>query len=193
MTRTPGRSRRSPHTAAAALTALSALLLTTLPGCGIASTGPVPAGEQASGIQQPGTDARSVRLYFADPHGIRAVSRPADRPLSPQKALDLLLEGPTSAERKRGLISQVPPMAGRLTATTANGAVDIIIPFAISSSEGLDVTAVSQIACTAAHAEAPGARPATQVDIRIHENNIRSPSPWTIRCAPNGYARPVTS
>ncbi|MGW0755978.1 hypothetical protein ACWD1Y_05705 [Streptomyces sp. NPDC002814] len=192
MTRLPTRSRRSPRTAAAALSALSALLIATAPGCGISSTGPVPAGAPASGVQQPGTEARLVRLYFADSHGIRAVSRPVDRPLEPQQALDLLLEGPTSAERQRGLISQVPPIAGRLTATAADGAVDVFVPVGVATGD-LDVTAVSQLACTAAHAEVPGDKPPTQIDIRIHENNIRSQNPWTVRCGPNGNAAPVTT
>lgn len=168
-----------------------ALLVTTATGCGISPTGPVRAGPPASGIQQPGTEAHSVRLYFASPYGIRAVSRPADRPLSPQQALDLLLEGPSSAERGRGLISRVPPMAGQLTATTATGAVDIFIPVEVSTGD-LDVTAVSQMACTAAHAGVPGNRPSAQVDIRIHENLTRSKNPWTVRCGPDGDARPVT-
>ncbi|MEV7547987.1 hypothetical protein, partial [Streptomyces sp. NPDC089915] len=157
---------------------------------GITPTGPATAGAPASGIQPPGTRARTVQLYFAGPYGIRAVDRPTDRPLSPQQALDLLLEGPTPAERDRGLVTQVPPMAGRLTATAADGAVDIHVPRAVSSGD-LDVTAVSQLACTAAHSQVPGDRPATRVDIRIHENLTPSATPWTVRCGPNGTVTPV--
>ncbi|WP_369382676.1 hypothetical protein [Streptomyces sp. cg36] len=177
------RIRRALGPAAAAL---------LLGGCGIGTTGAVHAGPPASGIQPPGTEARSVRLYFAGPYGIRAVSRPTDRPLSPQQALDLLLEGPTPAERERGLISQVPPMSGQLTAAVGQGAVDVFVPLEVRSGD-LDVTAVAQIACTAAHANVSGGRPATQVDIRIHENNIRSRTPWTVRCGPNGTVTPVTN
>ncbi|MFF9853491.1 hypothetical protein [Streptomyces litmocidini] len=91
-----------------------------------------------------------MQLYFAGPHGIRAVDRPTDRPLSPQQALDLLLEGPApSAERERGLATQVPPMAGRLTATATDGAVDLYVPRAVGSGD-LDVTAVTQLACRTA-------------------------------------------
>lgn len=181
----PPRTRRGPGVAAAALTALLAL-----GGCGISTTGAVHAGAPASGIQPPGTEARLVRLYFAGPYGIRAVSRPSDRPLGPQQALDLLLEGPTRAERERGLISQVPPMAGQLTAAATQGGVDVFVPLEVSTGD-LDVTAVAQIACTAAHANVPGGRPATEVDIRIHENNLRSRAPWTVRCGPNGNVTPV--
>ncbi|MEU9332553.1 hypothetical protein AB0D49_05215 [Streptomyces sp. NPDC048290] len=45
---------------------------------------------------------------------------------------------------------------------------------------------------TAAHAQVPGDRPATQVHIRIHENPIRTENPWTFRCGPNDTATPVT-
>lgn len=170
---------------AVGLTALTAA------GCGISPTGPVPAGPPASGIQRPGTEARNVQLYFAGPYGLRAVNRPTDRPLSPQQALDLLLEGPTRAERERGLTTQVPPMAGQLTATPTNGAVDLYVPGTVSSGD-LDVTAVAQLACTAAHAHIPGNRPASRVDIRIHENLVPSQTPWTVRCGPNGTLAPVT-
>ncbi|MEU8539585.1 hypothetical protein AB0C52_06210 [Streptomyces sp. NPDC048717] len=170
---------------------LSALLAVTAAGCGVTSTAPAPAGAPASGIQRPGTTARTVQLYFAGPYGVRAVNRPTDRPLSPQQALDLLLEGPTPAERDRGLTTHVPPMAGRLTATAGRGAVDIYVPSTVSSGD-LDVTAIAQLACTAAHAHVPGGRPATQVDIRVHENLTPSQAPWTIRCGPNGTVTPVT-
>ncbi|WP_073224358.1 GerMN domain-containing protein [Streptomyces sp. NBRC 110465] len=178
-------------TARTAATVVAGVLALTVAGCGITPTGPAPAGAPASGIQRPGTEARTVQIYFAGPYGLRAVSRPTDRPLSPQQALDLLLEGPTPAERDRGLITQVPPMAGQLTATATDGAVDIHIPRTVSSGD-LDVTAVAQLACTAAHAHIPGDRPATQVDIRIHETLISSQTPWTVRCGPNGTVTPVT-
>ncbi|MFJ5680914.1 GerMN domain-containing protein [Streptomyces sp. NPDC093097] len=192
MTRPPSRRRRTPRTAAAALGALtlSTLLIATVTGCSIGPTHPVHAGPPASGIQQPGTEAHFARLYFAGPTGIRAVSRPTDRPLSPQQALDLLLEGPTPAERQRGLISQVPPMAGQLTATATDGAVDVSVPQKVSTGD-LGVTAVSQIACTAAHADIRGNKPPTQIDIRIHEGPIRPQTPWTVRCGPNGDVTPV--
>ncbi|MFI1019085.1 GerMN domain-containing protein [Streptomyces sp. NPDC020965] len=170
-------------------TCATALLIAAATGCGISTTGPVQAGAPATGIPQPGTQTNSVRIYFTDPYGPRAITRPTDQPLDPQHALDLLLKGPTPAERERGLTTQVPPPTGRLTATTTTGTVDISLPFEVASD--LDVTAVSQIVCTAAHARIPGDRPATQVDIRIHENNIRSAKPWTVRCGPNGNAMPV--
>ncbi|MFF8605761.1 hypothetical protein ACF06X_07465 [Streptomyces sp. NPDC015346] len=182
----------TPRTRASAAVLAAAIAVLTAAGCGITPTGPTPAGAPASGIQQPGTEARRVQLYFAGPYGLRAVNRPTDRPLSPQQALDLLLEGPTPAERERGLITRVPPMAGQLTATTTEGAVDLYVPRTVSSGD-LDVTAVAQLACTAAHAQVPGDRPASQVDIRIHENLAPSQTPWTVRCGPNGTVTPVTA
>ncbi|MEU8954700.1 hypothetical protein AB0C93_10370 [Streptomyces sp. NPDC048518] len=159
-------------------------------GCGISTTAPQQAGAPASGIQRPGTGADHARLYFVGPYGLRATTRPTDRPLLPQQALDLLLEGPTDAERKRGLISEVPAMNGRLTATAATaGTVDIYLPVNIAE---LQIAAVSQLACTAAHSEVPGDDPPTAVDIRFHENLGRSPVPWTVRCDAGGNVHPLT-
>ncbi|MBT3153594.1 GerMN domain-containing protein [Streptomyces sp. CHD11] len=165
------------------------LVVTAVAGCGITPSGPARAGDPASGIQRPGAEDRSVRLYFTGPYGIRAVSRLTDRPLGPQEALDLLLEGPTAAERERGLTSEVPDMKGQLTATAAGGVVDLRIPAAVGTGE-LDVAAVSQLACTAAHADVPGGRAAGEVDVRIYEN-LAGP-PWTVRCGSAGNAVPVT-
>ncbi|MGW7411017.1 hypothetical protein [Streptomyces sp. NPDC054863] len=188
-----GRARQARSGRTAAATAVLLLLLAaTAVSCGITPTEPADAGPPASGVPRPGTEARSVRLYFAGPYGIRAVSRPVDRPLSPQHALDLLLEGPTPAERQRGLINQVPPMGGQLTATPTTDAVDVFVPATVSAGD-LDVTAVSQIACTAAHAQVPGTKGPDRIDIRIHENLVRSPTPWTVRCGPHNNAVPVGS
>ncbi|MFF3488976.1 hypothetical protein ACFYXC_37865 [Streptomyces sp. NPDC002701] len=173
--------------------ATAVLLLTaTAVGCGIGPTGSLDAGAPASGVPRPGTESRSVRLYFAGPYGIQSVPRPTDRPLSPQHALDLLQKGPTPAERQRGLINQVPPMGGQLTASATIDAVDVFVPASVSDGD-LDVTAVSQIACTAAYAQVPGTKGPAQIDIRIHENRVRSANPWTVRCGSNNNAVPVTS
>ncbi|XKK61085.1 hypothetical protein HFP71_36520 [Streptomyces sp. ARC32] len=175
-----------------AAVALTALLATVATGCGIGTTGPVRAGPPASGVQRPGTEASTVRLYFAGPYGTRPVTRPTDAPLTPQQALDLLLDGPTPAERERGLTTHVEPeAAGRLTATAGEGAVDVVVPGQVSSGQ-LDVTAVGQLVCTAAHAEVPGDLPAGEVDVRIHENGISSARPWNLRCGAGGNATPVT-
>lgn len=168
----------------------AALLIAAAAGCGISTTGPVRAGAPASGIPQPGTESSSVRIYFTDPYGVRAVTRPTDGPLDPQHALDLLLKGPTPAERDRGLTTQVPPTIDRLTATTTTGTVDISIPLQAATGD-FEFATVSQIVCTAAHAQVPGDRPATQVHIRLHGINLGPEEPWTLRCGSNGTATSV--
>ncbi|MGW2226860.1 hypothetical protein [Streptomyces formicae] len=183
MTATARTGRRSRR-----ILVLALLLSAAVTGCGISATGPQQAGAPASGIQRPGTSAEYARLYFVGPYGLRSASRPTDRPLGPQQALDLLLEGPTGAERERGLISEVPPMHGRLSATAATDAVDVYLPLTIRD---LQVAAVSQLACTAAHADVPGSGPPTEVKVRFHENLGGSDSPWTVRCDASGNALPV--
>ncbi|MFJ2769291.1 hypothetical protein [Streptomyces sp. NPDC087300] len=183
-----GRNRTRRRLPRPAL-ALPLLLAAALTGCGISTTGPRQAGAPASGVQRPGTNAEYARLYFVGPYGLRSASRPTDRPLGPQQALDLLLEGPTDAERERGLASEVPPMNGQLSATASTGTVDVYLPMTIRD---LQVTAVSQLACTAAHADVPGSRPPTQVKVRFHENLAPSTSPWTVRCDTNGNALPAS-
>ncbi|WP_411099749.1 hypothetical protein [Streptomyces sp. x-45] len=117
---------RVPHPRRAAFV-LTVLLAAGATGCGIGTTGPVQAGAPASGVQRPGDGASTVRLYFAGPYGTRPVTRSTGGPLAPQQALDLLLEGPTPAERERGLTTHVEPeVAGRLTATTGDGTVDVV-------------------------------------------------------------------
>ncbi|MFL0025994.1 GerMN domain-containing protein [Streptomyces sp. NBUL23] len=183
MTPHPGR-RRALRTCAAAL------LIAAAAGCGISTTGPVRAGAPASGIPQPGTETSSVRVYFTDPYGVRAVTRPTDAPLDPQHALDLLLKGPTPTERDRGLTTQVPPAINRLTATTTTGTVDISIPLQAAAGD-IEFATVSQIVCTAAHARVPGGRPAAQVHIRIRGIDFGPEEPWTLRCGPNNTATSV--
>lgn len=158
-------------------------------GCGISPAGPESAGAPASGVHRPGAraDAGYTRLYFVGPYGPRSASRSADSPLGPQQALDLLLEGPTSTERARGLTSEIPSLDGKLTATAAKGAVDVYLPVNVND---LQVAAVNQLTCTAAHAEVPGSGPATRVRIRFHEPAVTGT--WTVRCDGSGNARPVS-
>ncbi|NEC37243.1 hypothetical protein G3I66_29310, partial [Streptomyces rubrogriseus] len=67
----------------------------------------------------------------------------------------------------------------------------VVVPLRVSAGD-LDVTAVSQLVCTAAHADVPGGRPAERVDVRIHESGTRAATPWTLRCGAGGTATPVT-
>ncbi|MFI0257565.1 hypothetical protein ACH4OW_00775 [Streptomyces sp. NPDC017056] len=187
MRSSPTRPTPSAALYLALFTATAALLLSLLAGCGITPTGYVQAGAPAQGVPQPGSSAYTARIFFLSPVGIHAAARPADGPVAPQEALDMLVKGPTAAERARGLVSALPPLPGRLTAVPASGAVSVFLPVPVSR---MEATAVHQIACTAANADLPGDRPATEVDVRMYEPASRS-TPWTLRCSSNGIALPT--
>ncbi|MFE9686255.1 hypothetical protein [Streptomyces sp. NPDC006285] len=168
------------------IAALSAVLPT---GCGVGSTDPVPAGAAASGLQA-ASGAHYARLYFVGPYGIQAVSRERDAPVTPQQALDLLRKGPDKAERARGLITEVPPVQGRLAARATDGAVDVYLPVPVANMTGRGL-GLSQIICTAANAEVPGAKEASAVDVRVHETGYTTA--WTVRCDTAGTVVPLPS
>lgn len=163
------------------------LLTVLVAGCGVGSTGPIPAGSPASGLQA-GSASHYARLYFVGPYGMQALPRHVDAPATPQQALDLLLEGPDRAEQARGLITEVPTIKGRLTAQAADGAVDLYLPVPVANmtSGGLGL---SQIICTAANADVPGGKPPPDVDVRVHEAGYATP--WTVRCNAAGNVVPT--
>lgn len=174
-------------------TAAVAACLITATSCGIGSTDPIEVGQPAAGIQQPGAAANTIRLFFASPDGIRGVSRHSEHPMGPEKALQILLRGPTKAETRRGLSTHLPPSKRAFAVTVERGTVDVHLPPTIAFGD-LDVTAVSQVACTAANADTPGDdTPTTQVEVRLHESDKHPEDAWTIRCDSNGHARPVDS
>ncbi|MEV5778507.1 hypothetical protein AB0L49_46155 [Streptomyces antimycoticus] len=78
---------------------LAALLAAMPTGCGVGSTGPVPAGAPASGLRA-GSLSHYAHLYFVGPYGIQAVPREVDAPATPQQAIDLLLKGPGTGRRQ---------------------------------------------------------------------------------------------
>jgi hypothetical protein len=156
-------------------------------GCGVGSTGPVPAGAPASGLQT-GSGSHYARLYFVGPYGIQAVPREVDAPATPQRTVDLLLEGPDKAERARGLITEVPPVRGRLTVRAADGAVDVYLPVPVARMTGGGL-GLSQIICTAANADVPGGKQPPDVDVRVHEAGYSTA--WTVRCDAAGDVIPV--
>ncbi|ASU86007.1 hypothetical protein CDO52_03450 [Nocardiopsis gilva YIM 90087] len=167
-----------------AATAL-ALALLALAGCGIPPTDPGVAGGPARGIQRPGADSHTARLIFVGSSGPQAVARPVEGPVDAREAMDLLLDGPSAAERERGLFTEVPPMSGGVRVTATEGAVDVYIPMKASA---LPVAAVSQLVCTAANADIPGDRPPAEVDVRIFEEKRY---PWQLRCGDSGNAYPT--
>ncbi|MFG2000618.1 hypothetical protein ACGFNU_15890 [Spirillospora sp. NPDC048911] len=167
------------------LAALSAALSA---GCGVGSTGPVPAGAPASGLQA-GSLSHDAHLYFVGPYGLQAVTRELDASATPQETLDLLLKGPDTAERARGLITEVPRLHGRLTARAADGAVDLYLPMPVSNMNGGGGLGLSQIICTAANAEVPGGKPPPEVNVRVHEPGYSTI--WIVRCNAAGNVVPV--
>ncbi|MFF3402994.1 hypothetical protein ACFYW6_31395 [Streptomyces sp. NPDC002659] len=160
-------------------------------GCSVGSTGPVPAGAPASGLQA-GPVSHFARLYFVGSYGIQAVLREVDAPVTPQQALDLLLKGPATAEQARGLITEWPAVHGRPTTQAADGAVDLYLPVSVADMTGGDL-GLSQIICTAANADIPGGKHPPDVDVRVYEPG--EPTAWTVRCnaagtvIPNALAR----
>lgn len=170
------------------LTCIAAVLATSLAGCGIGSTGPVPAGPPASGLREPGSASHVALLYFIGPSGLQAAPRQVKTALSPQQSLDLLLKGPDAAELARGLISEVPPMHGRLAATADNGAVNLYLPVRVAQMNGGGF-GLSQIICTAANAQVPGGKQPPDVDVRVHEDGTEGT--WTVRCNAAGVVVPV--
>jgi hypothetical protein len=162
-----------------------AVALLSLTGCGISTTGPTTAGPAAAGGPATQPNTAYARLYFVGPYGMSPASRPATVPLTPQQALDLLVEGPNEAEQARGLTTDLPPMHGDLIANASMNAVDVYLPLAVLEIED---AAVSQIACTAAHAKIPGDRPPTEIDVRIHESGFPSEDGVPLRCDAHGNA-----
>ncbi|MEG3631116.1 hypothetical protein [Streptomyces poriticola] len=172
------------------LACLAALSAAVSAGCGIGSTGPVQAGAPASGLRQPGFETHYAQLYFVSPYGLESVAREVAAPTTPQQALDQLLKGPDQAERARGLVSEVPPLRGRLTAQAADGAVDLHLPVRVADMTGGGL-GLSQIICTVANARVPGGKQPPDVDVRVYEAGYGTP--WTVRCNAAGSVVPVPS
>lgn len=178
------RSALSTRSTLAGLAGLSALVALLLTGCGISSTGPEGAGDPAVGANRSGAPTHDARLLFVGPYGLRYAARVAGSPVGPQEAVDLLLEGPTEAERRRGLVTLVPPMKGEVTATrAAPDRVELYLPVPVAR---LEQAAVSQLACTAAKAVDLDQ---TKVLVRVHERDIAAP--WDLRCDASGSAYPA--
>ncbi|MBU3866778.1 hypothetical protein KN815_22745 [Streptomyces sp. 4503] len=170
------------------LAAVAMLLAACSAGCGVGSAGPVPAGAPASGLQK-GSASPYARLYFVGPYGLRAAPREVASPASPQQALDLLLKGPDTAERARGLSTEVPSNLGRLIARAADGAVDLYLPVSVSNMTGGGSLGLSQIICTTANAQVPGGKRPPDVDVRVYEAGYTTA--WTVRCDAAGNVSPV--
>lgn len=159
---------------------LTAAVLFAAAGCGIDTTGTIESGQPATGIQKPGKEEYLARIFFSGGSDATSdVTRRTAQPLDPQQALDLLQEGPDKAERDRGLISRLPETTdGKLIATWSEKQIDIEMSHIVAK---LDSVAVSQIACTAAHAEILGGPAPEEVDVYLHEV-IGGGSLFHVRC-----------
>ncbi|MGW0201644.1 hypothetical protein [Nonomuraea sp. NPDC003201] len=122
-------------------------------------------------------------MYFVTPQGTWPVSRPASAAARVQQAMDALLDGPTAAERARGLITQLPSAPRPVRARTAKGRVQLHLPWLVRD---LRPAAVSQLVCTAAEAPDVGDDPV----IEVFEPGMPGP-PWPVRCDESGSAVPA--
>ncbi|MEV6868470.1 hypothetical protein AB0M44_46765 [Streptosporangium subroseum] len=112
---TIARARRAPVIFALVLASLAA-------GCGITPTGVRDGGDPAVGFRP------STRLYFVSGARLQAVIRPI--PWPPLKeTLTLLMDGPSAAERGRGLRSELrPDVETPIKVTSGQAKVRILLP-----------------------------------------------------------------
>ncbi|WP_051831838.1 hypothetical protein [Streptomyces violens] len=147
----------------------AALLVGTLAGCGIEPSDVIDAGEPATGLKSDGQAPADVQLFFLASTGLRSAARSADRPATPQGAVDLLLTGPNAAERQRGLTTALPDLRGRVTVTSREGRLTVTMP---DDPEKLDQPALSQLVCTAANGQVPGDRPPEEVPVTVRGKDV---------------------
>ncbi|MFF9457573.1 hypothetical protein [Streptomyces flaveolus] len=142
--------------------ALPALLTAglALSACDIPATGVVEAGEPATGVLEPpgatrtpeeprALPAATVPLYFVSGGSLVAVSRTLPGGAELGSTVLMLFKGPDTAERERGLTTELPPTGVAPTIRTDGATVTVELPPAAA---GLSGTAVDQLACTVAGA-----------------------------------------
>ncbi|ARZ66458.1 GerMN domain-containing protein [Streptomyces sp. HU2014] len=147
--------------------ALAALLLTgTLAGCGVTSTDVIDVGQPASGAKRPGTtQEKGARIYLMSPTGVKSVPRDAKTKLGAEDAVALLLNGPETDERVRGLYTDLPRMrADQVHVTTGTLRVSVQMPINVLK---LSLAARSQLVCTAADNETPRRRQVHDVKVEL--------------------------
>ncbi|POX42593.1 hypothetical protein C3486_04775 [Streptomyces sp. Ru73] len=160
-------SRR--HRTRTAAAALAALLACALAGCGIEPSDVIDAGEPATGLKSDGQAPADVELFFLASTGLRAAARSAERPATPQRAVDLLLAGPNAAERQRGLTTALPDLHDKVTVAPSGGRITITVPI---DPERLDQPAVSQLVCTAANGQVPGGRQPEEIAVTVRGKGV---------------------
>lgn len=151
--------------------------LCALTSCGIPATGVVQAGGPAVGI------VPKTRVYFVRDGRLVPVPRETDAPGDVDSAVELLLLGPSDAERNKRMRTDLPPgvlnlagvppatgdpsaapqgdsAPGRATVTERDGEITVQLT---SLNDGLGDLAADQVICTAVAAQRvadPGAEPA---------------------------------
>ncbi|MGW5273878.1 hypothetical protein ACWEQP_15090 [Streptomyces sp. NPDC004044] len=150
-------------------------------GCGILSTDVVEVGDPATVQVGPGARAGTV-LYFispSSPGGLLPVVRQVDSPVdttsagtgegSPSwgKELSMLFSGPSPAERKAGLRTELPMVWGEVTVHMDREGVRVRLKSPVNQ---LSELARQQLICTIAHAR--GAEQATTVTVSGTDGSI---------------------
>ncbi|MFF0461737.1 hypothetical protein [Streptomyces mexicanus] len=160
---------------ATALTGLAVGLL-ALAGCGVPPTGVIDAGAPASGIP-----ARTT-VYFLAGTALRGVPRPTADGTDPVAgAVALLLAGPTRAEARQHLTTDLPEVSAGVRVTSDGDTVTVRLPPGVGR---LTDRGVEQLACTAAHAR-------RSVASRGPDGPAASPTGRPDAFAAGGAPRPV--
>ncbi|MET7492699.1 hypothetical protein [Streptomyces sp900116325] len=144
---------------------LPLLLLAT--GCGIRSTDVVEVGDPATVEVAPGAQQGTV-LYFissSSPGGLLPVVRQVDDPSATSssgtgddgrsrgKQLALLFMGPSRAERKAGLRSELPMSSDQVSVTTGQDGIRVRLASGVNQ---LSELARQQLICTVAYEHGQG-------------------------------------
>ncbi|MEU5263501.1 hypothetical protein [Amycolatopsis sp. NPDC021455] len=131
------------------LLVLAVVLLVS--ACGIKPTPVVSAGP-APTLRSPASDGQStgVILYFLVDGRLTPVVRPANRTVTVEETLTMLLDGPTVDEHAEGYRTMLPVRTGPVTVTVSPGRPPTIsLPFPLRPITGV---ALNQLACTASAA-----------------------------------------
>jgi hypothetical protein len=123
------------------LLVLAAVLLAS--ACGVQPTGVVSAGP-APTLHD--TASSELILYFVQDGHVVSVTRPESSQLSATQAILILLTGPTAAEARRGLTTDLPAIAGPVVVDPDTSPGFLNVGFDVLS---LPETAVNQLSCTA--------------------------------------------
>ncbi|WP_326606451.1 hypothetical protein OG930_32530 [Streptomyces sp. NBC_01799] len=150
-------------------------------GCGIRSTDVVEVGDSATVQVAPGARAGTV-LYFISPSsrgGLLPVVRQVDSPVDTTSAgtgegsqswgkeLSMLFSGPSPAEKRAGLRTELPMIRGEMIVRMDRQGVRVRLESTVNQ---LSELARQQLICTIAHAR--GAEQGTKVTVSGTDGSI---------------------